>query len=246
MKIDYYAVLGVLPSVDADALRAIYISLQKKYHPDVFRGNQQEAERITKLLNEAYAVLSDPEKRKRYDQERATQNASANDFFSDQNDTKNSFADQDVQEGWVYVSRYFPDAESRRKELANLSPQLAFAFQVSVITQKAGPRAEVIGNQMKEEFLHRYFGDNMIIHSFVVGALNEGRRDVAIEVNNAISMVGNPNSSNVADFLAAVRQQTGYKGPAKSDAERAAADNIMFVWVALLGFLTLAVLIIAL
>ena len=50
---DYYAVLGVLPSIDDVALKAVYQALLKKYHPDVFSGSQQEAERIT----ENYTIL---------------------------------------------------------------------------------------------------------------------------------------------------------------------------------------------
>ena len=67
---DYYAVLGVLPSIDDVALKAVYQALLKKYHPDVFSGSQQEAERITRGITEAYSVLSDLNKRAEYDRSR--------------------------------------------------------------------------------------------------------------------------------------------------------------------------------
>ncbi len=65
-KRDYYEVLGVDRNVDASALKKAYFQLAKKYHPDANPGDK-EAEAKFKELSEAYAVLSDPEKRKQYD-----------------------------------------------------------------------------------------------------------------------------------------------------------------------------------
>ena len=72
---DYYGVLGVLPSIEEAPLKAVYISLLKKYHPDVFKGTQKDADRITKELNEAYEILGDPVKRSEYDNLRKSQAA---------------------------------------------------------------------------------------------------------------------------------------------------------------------------
>lgn len=66
-KRDYYEVLGVEKSADADTLKKAYRKLAKKYHPDSNPGDK-EAEAKFKEASEAYAVLSDPEKRSRYDQ----------------------------------------------------------------------------------------------------------------------------------------------------------------------------------
>lgn len=66
-KRDYYEVLGVDKSADDAALKKAYRVLAKKYHPDVNPGDA-EAEKKFKEASEAYAVLSDPEKRKQYDQ----------------------------------------------------------------------------------------------------------------------------------------------------------------------------------
>jgi curved DNA-binding protein CbpA len=79
---DYYAVLGVLPSVEQAALAAVYRALLKKYHPDVFEGSKAEAERITKELNEAYEVLGDPETRAQYDARRAASQGRSGDYES--------------------------------------------------------------------------------------------------------------------------------------------------------------------
>ena len=66
-KRDYYEVLGVDKNADDAALKKAYRQLAKKYHPDVNPGDK-EAEAKFKEASEAYAVLSDPEKRAKYDQ----------------------------------------------------------------------------------------------------------------------------------------------------------------------------------
>jgi curved DNA-binding protein CbpA len=68
---DYYAVLGVLPSIEAAAIRAVYLALLKKYHPDVYKSGKDEATRRTKEFNEAYNVLGDEKHREKYDSLRA-------------------------------------------------------------------------------------------------------------------------------------------------------------------------------
>lgn len=63
---DYYQILGVARTDGADAIRKAYRRLARKYHPDI--SQEPEAEARMKEINEAYAVLSDPEKRAAYDQ----------------------------------------------------------------------------------------------------------------------------------------------------------------------------------
>ncbi|MBR1477557.1 MAG: molecular chaperone DnaJ [Lachnospiraceae bacterium] len=66
-KRDYYEVLGVEKNADEAAIKKAYRVLAKKYHPDMNPGDA-EAEKKFKEASEAYAVLSDPDKRKQYDQ----------------------------------------------------------------------------------------------------------------------------------------------------------------------------------
>ena len=66
-KRDYYEVLGVGRDADAKAIKRAYRKLAKKYHPDMNPGDKQ-AEQKFKEVTEAYEILSNPEKRKLYDQ----------------------------------------------------------------------------------------------------------------------------------------------------------------------------------
>ena len=66
-KRDYYEVLGLDKGADEASIKKAYRSLAKKYHPDMNPGNA-EAEQKFKEVNEAYSVLSDPDKKAKYDQ----------------------------------------------------------------------------------------------------------------------------------------------------------------------------------
>ena len=63
---NYYLVLGVTNTTSPDAIKAAYRELAKKYHPDKNPGNKA-AEDFFKEIQQAYAVLSNPEKRKKFD-----------------------------------------------------------------------------------------------------------------------------------------------------------------------------------
>ena len=64
---DYFKVLGLDRSADADAIKRTFRKLARKYHPDVNPGDK-DAEAKFKEISEAYEVLSDPDKRRRYEQ----------------------------------------------------------------------------------------------------------------------------------------------------------------------------------
>src|ERR1700736_1323655 len=63
---DYYKVLGISKSASGDDIKKAFRKLARKYHPDVNPGDKKAEEKF-KEINEAYEVLSDPDKRRKYD-----------------------------------------------------------------------------------------------------------------------------------------------------------------------------------
>ncbi len=93
MQKDYYQVLGVAADADAKALKEAYRKLALKYHPDRNRDNPEAMDRM-KAVNEAYAALSDPDKRREYDALRGRFGSS-----SAHNQFRQAYSDQDIFRG---------------------------------------------------------------------------------------------------------------------------------------------------
>jgi len=208
---DYYAVLGVLPSIEQTALSAVYKALCKKYHPDVYLGEKTEGEKITQKLNAAYAVLGDVTKRAEYDGERgATENGSG-DY---EQETYTSGPSQDEQqeklENWDYATQFYPDAEISRVRLYQFSPRLSLTFQIILLENKSFTLSTEISEFLKAEFLTRYFGNNSKIQRFVELCLDNNRRDVALEINKAIKIVGSPSKKEEDRFLSLFKKKFNF------------------------------------
>lgn len=89
---DYYSVLGVERSASGTAIKEAYRKLAFEYHPDRNRSDPAAVERM-KEINEAYAVLSDPVKRQRYDSLQSEYGSNAYDRF------RQGYSDQDIFRG---------------------------------------------------------------------------------------------------------------------------------------------------
>ena len=103
---DFYEVLGIDGKADQGAIRSAYRKLAFEFHPDRNRDNPGAAEKM-KEVNESYAALSDPEKRRRYDTLRQTHGASANSRFRQTYSEQDIFRGSDIQQIFEELSRAF-------------------------------------------------------------------------------------------------------------------------------------------
>jgi curved DNA-binding protein CbpA len=134
---DYYAILGVLPSIETGALEAVYKALVKKYNPDVYVCDKKFAEEKTKEINEAYSILKDTDKRKKYDEQRQKQSKGFGNFEQNTNfENDNSEILNQLKSDWEIVLDFVPQADYWCKQLERLSPSLSILYQVTLITKK--------------------------------------------------------------------------------------------------------------
>jgi len=206
---DYYAILGVLPSIDATALRAVYLALLKKYHPDVYKGEKTEADRITKDINEAYETLGNPEKRSEYDKNRR-QEIFGN--FEDQPDSQkeySEFYDKEIEHDWATIISFYSGAKLKYDYLRKISKSLAETFKIILINGRLGHYFEITGEIMLREYLSRYFGTNIHIQNLALDLLNRERKKEALDLNKLIRVLGTPPEDDVQDFLQKFKQRNG-------------------------------------
>ncbi|MBW2612858.1 MAG: DnaJ domain-containing protein [Deltaproteobacteria bacterium] len=105
-QLDYYKVLGVTVDSDGGKIKAAYRDLAFQYHPDRNRKNPVAAETM-KQVNEAYAVLSDPEKRKAYDALRQEFGNSAHNRFRQTYTEQDIFSGSDIHHVFEEMARSY-------------------------------------------------------------------------------------------------------------------------------------------
>lgn len=196
---DYYAILGISPNAEPEVIGAAYKSLAKKYHPDIYKGTKKDAEVRIREINEAYSTLSNKSKKTKYDEE-FLKNKSAGNFNefnnSEFNDNENIFADD-----WNILIEVFPNAEKLRLELSKLSQKLSFLFQVILLEKKLGGKAHQVAQNLKNEFLERYFGNNKSIQILASKALQNDEIEIAKEINKKIILLGDDAASKIYSSL---------------------------------------------
>jgi hypothetical protein len=186
---DHYSVLGVLPTADDVVIRAAYRALAQRYHPDKWRGEPKEATEKMVEINAAYAVLSDPTKRKAFDQTRSRQQESAEPFFRDDSDDREPTYDPLVDD-WRIAVNFYPDLVDLEKGLERLSWRVAFAYRAMILeTQEFTKRAEK-AEEIKSDFLRRHFGTNRDILEFAELLISTNNRKAALALNRAVRVLG--------------------------------------------------------
>jgi curved DNA-binding protein CbpA len=202
---DLYAILGVLPDAEQEVIRAVYLALAKKYHPDS-SGNADGAEKL-KEINAAYEVLSDPDKRKAYDATRPKDKDATGDYEPDVDDEDLSV--DDYKDDWEFAVEYQPELARLLKEVAAISPTLSIVFQSTVLSTKDFSNAKEIKAQLEAGFLRRFFGKSVPVQEFARTLLIEKHMAAANELNRAAKIFGD--GIDATEVISKIRTKFGVK-----------------------------------
>ena len=195
---DYYATLGVLPSAEEYIVHAAYKALCKRYHPDVYKAPDAHVKMAE--INEAFRVLSDKSKRAEYDSIRKKNSSCENQEFNDQFSDKKQRVDP-FAEDWVIAVGYFPELKQLYQRLEKISTSLALSFRNQVLCKKQYSNASLIAEEFERKFLNKYFGKSNLAHAFAKELVGLGRKDVLLDLNKSIKVIGFEKSEEIIKRL---------------------------------------------
>lgn len=186
---DYYAILGVLPTAEEVVIRAAYKALAQRYHPDRFQGAQPEAHRRMAEINEAYGVLSDPNRRKEYDGLSGSSTQTGDSYFNgDADDTPPPY--DPLERDWAVARKYYSDLEDLESHLSKISWRLAYSFRAYLIDEKQFENRTSVAETMEANFLELYFGTNPTLVAFARELIDGGHMRAAKALNEAVRILG--------------------------------------------------------
>ena len=189
MTKDFYRILGVLDDAEDVVIRAAYKALAQRYHPDKWTGNKDDANRRMQEINEAYAVLSDSEKRKQYDSTRESKGYQ-DDSDSEGSDSANFSSNSEEQEAWNLAVQFFPTLDFYYTRLRNLDYYLANTFKTYLLESKNFNKASQISDKYAKNFLGKYFGTNAFIQEYAEELIVAKNKDAAKKLNEIIDVMG--------------------------------------------------------
>jgi len=181
---DYYAILHVLPSADADVIKAAFRVLARRYHPDSCTGSKEDAHQRMQEINAAYEVLGDKQKRAAYDRERG-QAKSDTEF-----DGNGGEIDVLFEQDWQVACKYCPDAKVCFDYLSRFSTDLAFSYASYLMEMKKFQACRDIAHKFHTGFVKSYFGDNIAIQRLASQLLLCGEKEAAKAINQAVKILG--------------------------------------------------------
>ncbi len=183
---DYYRVLGVLDDAEDIVIKAAYRALAQKYHPDRWQGNAAEATRRMAEINAAYAVLSDPDKRRAYD---ATRDKSDfQDDSADTDDSQDAFAA--IDKDWAIAIKYKPELIAIEAGLRRIARELGTTFKLILLEHKNFDDYQHVAEVLERVYLKKYFGSTRIAQDFGKQLILERRKDAARELNQVVRVLG--------------------------------------------------------
>ena len=184
---DYYRTLGVIDDAEDIVIRAAYKALAQRYHPDKWKGEQQEANKRMSDINEAYDVLSDSAKRKKYDEEYFRYRA--RDESAEEDDTYANFISED-DEAWQIALEFFPKIKDEYLYLLKISGILANTFKATIINSQDYKNSATQKQKLENDYLKRYYGEDVLVQDLVKELLMHDEKKAAIRINKIVRALG--------------------------------------------------------
>ena len=181
---DYYRILGVLDDAEDIVIKAAYRALAQRYHPDKWTGSKDEATKKMADINEAFSVLSDPAKRKAYDEGRGKSR------FDESDSEEEDGLLSSIQRDWQIATEYYPALVQSARDLAEISKTLEFTYKAIILERKAFKESEQVAKALEKNYLEKYFGTNTKILAFAKSLIINKHKDAARELNKAVSVLG--------------------------------------------------------
>jgi curved DNA-binding protein CbpA len=210
-----------MPSAEDIVVRAAYKALAQHYHPDrYFSERADEAQRRMAEINEAYRVLSDDRARQEYDRARGFGAFSAEPYFEDSATEQASNPDP-LEGDWSIALKYYPDIADLERRLARISWRLAYSFRAYLLEAKAFEKSVKIADNIEQEFLRNYFGENPQLLKFASHLIQIGHKPAARALNEAVRVLGsNVDAKRVIKHITSDFDTDGVKAAAAREKQQ--------------------------
>jgi len=182
---DYYVTLGVAPNAEDVVIRAAHKALVQHYNLDSWKGDKLEANRKLFELNEALVVLTDPARRKQYDDSLCNKPSP-----TESTTVKAELSIDQIDKDWQVACQFNPELTEISNELNSLSIELAHVFKIALLESRRFDECYQVAKKIEQEYLLKLFGANQDIQIFGHELIKEGRRDAAIELNDIVRVMG--------------------------------------------------------
>ena len=187
---NYYFVLGVMPTAPQAVIRAAYRALCQIYHPDKYEGDKQHGEMLLVEFNEAWAVLSDPVRRREYDKRLAGGMNSFDESSGETDSTPFKTVLLEVFPDLEAIADYYPDIWNIITDLQVVSRQLAGGYIAALLETKAFKDRLALADALRDQFFRSYFGNNAEILRFAELLVLHREKDALKELNRAVNLFG--------------------------------------------------------
>ncbi|MDP2562759.1 hypothetical protein [Psychrobium sp. 1_MG-2023] len=184
---DYYGLLGLIPRLDGAVLQRAYDLAKQVCEADTMKSFPR-----AESLDEAYAILSQKEPKKEYDNKLAA-NLQAVCKYKITSEIDIEYLDKlsaSLDDEWLVATKYKPVLLSLEQSLAKFSPRLAYTFRVQTLVNQSFESPEQVAKELNKLFLCSYFGTNTTVIKFAKQLLLEKQEEASLELNKVIMVMG--------------------------------------------------------